>query len=169
MIASGRQDYLTVSRRVRALRRFGEAQLKAGHLKDALITAQTALDAERPISVQESASGAPGNEEQRMLVHVLILAGSANAASGNIKQAEGLLTEAREKAFQIAQKRELTNAIPLAIAEQALGEFYSQQRRADEARACYQRLNEIWKSFSETNEYLEIQRAASNQLLASFR
>jgi calcineurin-like phosphoesterase family protein len=57
--------------------------------------------------------------------------------------------------------------IPLANAEQALGEFYAQQRRIDEARTFYQRLNGRWQSFPGNNDYLEIQRAASNRLLVS--
>jgi tetratricopeptide (TPR) repeat protein len=164
MIAAGSTDYLMVSRRVRAVRRLGEAEFKAGRVKEALVTAQTALEAERKIAAKDSNNG---HDEERILVHLLILNGRVNAASGAIKDAERLLTEARERALRIAQDRQLTNVIPLAAAEQALGEFYAQQQRGDEARACYQRLNDLWKSFPETNEYLQIQRTASSRLLAS--
>ena len=103
-------------------------------------------------------NGSSGNEEAS-LFHVLILAARAFTASGDIKQGETLLLEAREKAVGWARDNELTDAIPLATAERALGEFYSQQRRLDEARACYQRLNQLWQSFPDTNDYVQIQRS----------
>jgi len=163
MIDAGRTDYLTVSRRVRALRRLGETEFKAGRVKDALATARAALETERKIAAQDSNA-----EEERTLVHLLILTARVNAASGAIKEAETLLSEARESAIKMVKDRQLTNVLPLATVERALGEFYVQQRRNDEARASHQRLSELWQSFPESNDYLDIQRAASNRLLASF-
>src|SRR5262249_41070002 len=128
MIAAGRTDYLTVSRRVRALRRLGEAQFKAGRIKDAAASAQTALEAERKIATENNV----GSDEEGILVALLILAGRVQAVSGDIKQAETSLTEAKERALQIAKDGQLADAIPLAAAERALGEFYAQQRRNDE-------------------------------------
>jgi serine/threonine protein kinase/tetratricopeptide (TPR) repeat protein len=166
MIASGRTDYLTMSRRVRALRRLGEAQLKAGRVGEALATAREALEVERRIAAQDNGSS---SDEQRSLFHVLVFAGRAYAASGDLTQGESLLLEAREKAVHRAQDRELADAVPLATAERALGEFYARQLRIDEARACYRRLNELWQSFPDANDYVQIQRSESARLLASLR
>src|SRR5262249_300922 len=101
--------------------------------------------------------------------HVLILAGRAFAAVGDTQEGEKLLLEAREKALRMAQDRELADAVPLATAERALGEFYAQQRRVDEARDCYRRLNELWERYPDANEYVQIQRAVSKKLLASLQ
>src|SRR5262249_38420035 len=124
----------------------------------------TALDAERQIKIPDSASGI---DEMKTLIYLLVLAGNANASAGFLQQAEALLLEAREKALGIVGDRQLSNTIPLATAERALGDFYARQRRTDEARASYKQLNDLWQSFSETNDYLEIQRAAGKKLLAS--
>jgi tetratricopeptide (TPR) repeat protein len=165
MITAGRTDYLTVSRRVRALRRLGEAELKAGRVKEATVTVSTALEAERKIAAQNKI----GPDEEMVLVHLLILASRIYEASGNSGEPEPLLAEANERALRMAQNGQLTNAVSLAAAEQALGEFYARVRRNEEARATYQRLSELWQKFPEKNDYLEMQRAASNRLLASLQ
>ncbi len=164
MIASGDTDYLTVSRRVRALRRLGEAQLQAGQVQGALGTARTALEIERPIALNSSGEG---EEEQAVLVQTLILAGKANAAAGQFIDAEALLQEARKKAHVIAQNPELTSLIPLANSEYALGEFYARRHRRGDARACYDRLSQLWQNFAGDNEYVEMQRSRTKELVTS--
>jgi serine/threonine protein kinase len=165
LIASGHKDYLTIADRVIALRRLGEAQLKAGRVTDAYSLAESALTAQRGIS----AKSASGSEDRVELVHALILAGQANAVSGNLSRAESLLREASAEAAPIAKRQELPNVIPLARAQQALGAFYGSRRRIQEARACFQELDELWRAFPESIEYVHRQKAASARLLASVR
>ncbi len=164
MIASGKPSYLVTSRRVRALLRLGEAQLKAGRAADARASAQAALDAVRPLAAGNQAEL---EDDSRILVQVLILSGNASAAAGDFANAESFIREAREEAQKIAHSDELTNLIPLANAEEALGAFYARRRRTEEARACYQRLSQLWQRFPESNEYVDRQRIASERLLAS--
>jgi tetratricopeptide (TPR) repeat protein len=163
MIAAGNTDYLTVSRRVRALRRLGQAELKAGRVKEAMVTIRAALDSERKIAAQNKI----GPDEEMIMVHLLTLDSRVNELSGNSGGAEPQLLEAKQRALRMAQNGLLTNVVSLANAEQALGEFYARARRTEEARASYQRLSEIWQRFPENNDYLEMQRAASKRLLAS--
>jgi serine/threonine protein kinase len=165
LMASGKPNYLVSTRRVRALLRLGQAQLKIGRLAEAQATAQSALVAERALA------GAKGGEwdEGSQLVQVLILGGQARAATGDSKGAESLLTEAREEAEKIASTGELTSLIPLANAETALGAFRVRRHELEQARACYERLTELWQGFSGSNEYVEMQRTASEKLLASLR
>ena len=166
MVASQKPSYLVLSRRVRALVRLGQAQLKAGRLAEARATAESALAAERPIAAEK---GEGWEEEKTMLAQALLLAGKASAALGDSDHAENLLREARRIAQEIAQSRELTSTIPLANADQALGAFYARRHRTGEARACYQELIESWQLFPQANEYVDRQKAESRRLLASVR
>ena len=54
-------------------------------------------------------------------------------------------------------------------AEEALGTFYLHQHRTREARACYERIVNLWQQFPESSEYVDLQKAASQRLLASIR
>jgi serine/threonine protein kinase len=164
--ASGKASYLITSRRVRALERLGEAQLKAGRAKEARNTADLALAAERPIAAK---TGVEWDDEHGVLVQILILAGAANAAVGEFALAERKMREAQEEGRQIAQSGELSSVIPLANADQALGAFYSRENRTDQARACYRDLLELWQRFPDANEYVDRQKAHSQRLLASLR
>jgi eukaryotic-like serine/threonine-protein kinase len=164
ILSSGRHDYLVTSRRVRAFLRLGEAQLKTGRVTEARATAQAALNAERPLATSD---GAEWNDERSVLVQLLILAGNASAAAGDHGHAEKQMQQAREQAQKIAQSGELTDQIPLANAEQALGAFYAHQHRLEEARACYQSVSELWQHFPESSEYVDRQRVATRELLAS--
>lgn len=166
MIASGGPNYLVTSRRVRALHRLGEAQLKAGRVAAARSTAQLALEAERPLGTDK---GGEWSEEHSVLVQVLILAGKTSAAVGDFGRAESLLQEAREQGLRIAQAQELTALIPLANAEKSLAAFYIRRHRLEDARACYQRLVDLWQRYPETNDYLDQERNNSKRLLASFQ
>jgi len=164
ILSSGKHDYLVTSRRVRALLRLGEAQLKAGRVTEARATAQRALNEERPLA---SRNGAEWNDERSVLVQVLILAGTTDAAATEYERAEKQMQEAREEGQQIAQSGELTDQIPFTNAQKALGAFYAQRQRVDEARACYQSLVKLWQHFPESSEYVDRERIASKQLLAS--
>ena len=166
MIAAKNASYLLTSRRVRALIRLGEAQLKAGRLAEARATAQLALQAERPLA---STQGSERHDEYTALVQALILAGETNAATGEFESGESLLREAREQAQRIVRPQELTSLIPLANAEKALGKFYVRRRQSKDASDCYQRLVELWQHFPDTNEYVERERADSKRLLAALR
>jgi serine/threonine protein kinase/tetratricopeptide (TPR) repeat protein len=165
MIALGKTSYLISSRRVRALLRLGEAQLKAGRSAEARRTAQMALDGERVL-----ATPAGDDLDERVVrVQILSLAGHAEVANRELRQGESLLLQARDEAAQIADSSELADLVPLANAEKALGEFYVGRAKTDEARSCYQRLAQIWDRFPETNDYVARQRVASKDLLASLR
>ena len=164
LIADGKSSYLITSRRVRALVRLGEAELKAGHTREALRTAELAIAAERP-----SASRKANESDQDVyFVSGLIAAGKANAASGNLERAETLLREACEEARSIAKDQELQNLIPLANAEEALGGFYA-QRHSDQARAVFQQVADLWQHYPESNEYVDRRKVAATRLLASLR
>lgn len=165
LIASGKTSYLIASRRIRALRRLGEAQLKAGRVTEASRSAEAALAAERPLAGQS----APESEEHTVLVQVLLLTSATSIASGGYGRAESLLREARDEAERIAGRRELSHVVPLARSEEALGAFYARRRRNAEARACYERLAGLWQRFPEPNEYVDGQRASSARLLASLQ
>ena len=102
-------------------------------------------------------------------MEALLLAGKASAATRDLAHAESLLREARDEAQGIARSQELTNLIPLATAEEALGTFYVARHRTREAHACYERLVNLWQQFPESNEYVDGQRTASKRLLASIR
>ncbi len=130
LIASGRTSYLVTSRRVRALHRLGEAQLKAGRVAEARQSAESALTAERQIAGRHAAEW----QEHTVLVKVLLLDAETSAASGDFVHAESLLQQAHESAQSIARNRELTYLIPLAHTEQALGTFYVGRHRTAEAR-----------------------------------
>ncbi|MGA8811951.1 MAG: hypothetical protein WB523_05310, partial [Candidatus Sulfotelmatobacter sp.] len=90
-------------------------------------------------------------------------------ATGDLAHAESLLREARDLAQEIARSLELTNLIPLATAEESLAAFYIHRHRTQEARACYERLVNLWQQFPESNEYVDGQRIASKRSLASIR
>jgi tetratricopeptide (TPR) repeat protein len=163
LIASGKTSYLVTSRRLRAMLRLGEAELKAGRVKEALRTAESALAGERPFAGRNAAE----SDEHVVLVSALRLAGQSNAANGNFDRAESLFREAREEAQLIAKDHQLQNAIPLANTETALGAFYARRHRTQEARICYEHLVELWKNFPEQNAYLDRQRTIADRLLAS--
>jgi serine/threonine protein kinase/tetratricopeptide (TPR) repeat protein len=165
MIASGKPNYLVSSRRVHALLRLGEAQLKARQFAEARRTAELALDGERAI-VHATAADA---DERVFQVLMLTLAGHAKVANGEIPQGESLLLQARDEAAQVAESSELADLVPLTNAEKALGDFYASRARTDEARSCYQRVVQLWDRFPETNDYVARQRVASKKLLASLR
>jgi eukaryotic-like serine/threonine-protein kinase len=159
MIAS-KGDYLqAVSSRTEGLRILGEAQLKAGRSAEARSSADLALGASREMNQTP--------DDRVNLVEALIFAGDASAATRDLARAESLLREARDEAQGIARSQELTNLIPLATAEEALGTFYFHRHRTREARACYERIVNLWQQFPESNEYVDRQRAASKRLLAS--
>ena len=166
MLASGKPDYLVTSRRVRALLRLGEAQLKARHVAKARATAQSALDRERSIVGK---GGAEWDDEHKVLVQILTLAGESSAAAGDYRTAESQLQEARQQAQQIAQSQELSSVIPLVNVERALAGVYLRQHRAEDARACYERVAALWQRFPESNQYVDLQRAAGRLTLASLR
>lgn len=106
-------------------------------------------------------------EDQMQFVQALILAGKISAKSRKPEQAEALLREAHDRAAPIARGQELTQLIPLADAEEALGAFYASRRQTDEARACYRKSAELWQPFPESNEYAVLRRAAASKLLSS--
>jgi tetratricopeptide (TPR) repeat protein len=163
MMDFGKRNYLIQSRRIRALQRLAEAQLKARHISEARRTAELALASEQPLAAAYAAEG----EEQLVLVRLLIVAGNANDAAHDLLRAENLLREARARAEQIARRGELPNVLCLAHAEEALGNYYASHRRYQEARVCYVDLTELWRRFSETNEYVNRQRVTAERLLAS--
>lgn len=162
LTASGKTDSLIISGRAQGLRLLGEAQLKAGQVTAARRSAESALAAWREIA----AKSARGSEDRVELVHTLILAGEASIAASDLARAQNLLAEARDEAQPIAGHGELTDLIPLARAEEALGTLYTRERRTEEARACYERRVELWQRFPESNEYVDRQKAASKELLA---
>ena len=164
MLASGKPDYLTTSRRVRALLHLGEAQLRARHLAEARMTANSALEAERPISAK---NGTEWDDEHKVLVQILTLMGEISVADGEYRTAESQLQEARQEAIQIAQSEEVSAVIPLANVERALEDAYSRQHRTEDARACYERLNNLWQRFPESNQYVDLQRRSGKLMLAT--
>jgi serine/threonine protein kinase/tetratricopeptide (TPR) repeat protein len=160
LIAS-KKSHRNASCRAEALVDLGAAQLKAGKLAEARSTAALALAAKRED---------PKTPEDLMgVVEALILAGRTSAATGNAAGAEDLLREARDQAQKVAHSEELTTLIPLATAEEALGNFYVRQHRPQEARTCYQRLADLWRKLPESNEYVEMQRTSSKRLLATLQ
>jgi hypothetical protein len=163
LMASGDRGYLPVSRRAVALRRLGEAQLKAGETVAARRSAESALDTERAISGRS----APGTSDRADLVQALILAAQVTAAERDSASAERLFEEARSEADQIAHRPGLANLIPLSNTERAAGDFYIQHRRSEEARACYRRLAELWRNSGGSNEYVNRQRVAAEHLVES--
>jgi hypothetical protein len=124
---------------------------------------QAALEAERLIASRDPTQG----EEQAILAQVLILAGESSAATGDPGRAESLLQEARAIAQRAAGDQQLSNVIPLANAERALGAFYARRHRTAEARACYQRMADLWQRLPESSEYIDRQRIAAQRLLSS--
>jgi tetratricopeptide (TPR) repeat protein len=158
-------SYLVVSRRAIALHRLAEVEFKAGHLDDAWRWSQSALHAQRSLPPQ----GSEDIEQQMQLVQVLILAGKISAKSGNPERAESFFREALDRATPIARSQELTRLIPLASAEEALGAFYAGRRQKDEATVYYQKFADLWQRFPASNEYVDLQRAASGKRMASLR
>lgn len=165
LIAARTSSRLIFSGRAVSLRGLGVAQLRAGQATEALRSAESSLAAWREMAAK-SGPDAPDPVEW---VHSLVLEGEASAAAGDGARAESVLLEARDKAQQIALRQEVMDLIPLARTERALGSFYSRQHRPDRARACYQRLLDVWQGFPEPNEYVNRQIAASKVLLASLR
>ena len=161
MIASNKGVSRAVADRAEGLRKLGEAQLNAGRLAEARSSADLVLAASRELA--QTPDGRSG------LVEALILAGKTSAATRDLEHAESLLREARDQAQGIARSLELTNLIPLATAEEALGTFYVARHRTREARACYERLVNLWQQFPDSNEYVDGQRTLSKRLLASLR
>jgi serine/threonine protein kinase len=162
MIASNKGERnRAVAHRAEGLRKLGEAQLNAGQLAEARRSSDLALAVEREL--------AQGPDGRSNLVESLILSGKTSAATGDPAHAESLLREARDEAQGIARSHELTNLIPLATAEEALGTFYAARNRTREARECYQRIVNLWQQFPESNEYVDGQKTYSKRLLASIR
>ncbi len=166
LIASGKRSKMVITGRITALRRLGAAQLKAGRLRDAQTAADAALTAQRPIAAAEMA---PALGARQQLAEILILSARVETATGNFARAHSLIDEAREVALHVAETRELTNLITLAQAEESEGDTWAKQGRMDQARACYQRVADIWQQFPEQNEYVDRQKAAAARLLASLR
>lgn len=164
MAGSGAAGYLIRSRRIRALQRLAEAQLKTGRTSEAHATAEMALAQERLIAAKP---GPEWDDEHIMLVQALTLAGNANSAVGNHNRAESLFREAQELAEGIAKSDELTDSIPLANTDRALGAFYASQHRTAEARARYEEIVQLWHRFPDSNQYVEHESADSKRLLAS--
>jgi eukaryotic-like serine/threonine-protein kinase len=162
MITSNKGGRRALSDQAEALLRLGEAQLKAGQLAEARGSADSALAAMRKIATQDP-------EDRNNLVQALILAGRTKAAIGNMTTAESLLREARDEAQRTARPEELTSLTPLATAEKALGTFYVARHRSREARACYERILNLWEQFPESNEYADLQKTASKRLLSTMR
>jgi tetratricopeptide (TPR) repeat protein len=136
MIAS-KGDYLhAVASRAEGLRVLGVAQLKAGRSAEARSSADLALAARREMNQTP--------DDRVNLVEALILAGKASAATRDLARAESLLREARSQAQGIARPEELTSLIPLATAEETLGTFYLHRHRTQEARACYERVVNLY-------------------------
>jgi tetratricopeptide (TPR) repeat protein len=161
MIASNKGGSRAVFDRADALRKLGEAQLKAGQLAEASSSADLALAASREL--------AETPDDRGNLVEALILAGKTSAAARHPAHAESLLRQARDEAQGIARSRELTNLIPLATAEETLATFYVARHRTQEARACFERLVDLWQQFPESNEYVDGQKTSSKRLLSSLR
>jgi serine/threonine protein kinase len=162
MIASNKGERRrAVSYRAEGLRKLGEAQLNAGRLAEARSSADLALTASREL--------AQTPDDRGNLVEALLLAGKASAATRDLAHAESLLREARDEAQSIARSLELTNLIPLATAEEALGTFYVARHRTRQARVCYERLANLWQQFPESNEYVDRQKTSSKRLLSSIR
>ena len=162
-IAAGRADHLTVSSRAEALRRLARAQLQAGRHAEALRTAESALAARRKIA----AGSAPGSNDRVELVQTLIVAGQAGAAAGDAARGEALLADAVREAEGIAKRAELTNLLPLAKAETALGTYYLQHGRTADARASYERVARLWTGRS--NAYVNRQWAKAQERIAATR
>jgi Flp pilus assembly protein TadD len=163
LMASGKKEYLIVANHAVALQRLAEAQLKSGHVAAARGFASSTLAERRSLTAQNQR----GSADRTTLVTALILAGETEAAAGSFEIAESHMREAREEAEAIAKNRELTNVIPLAHAEQALGVFYAGRRRTDEARESYRQLAGLWRDFPEANEYVVLQREIAGRLFAS--
>jgi serine/threonine protein kinase len=162
MIASNKGDRRrAIDVRAEALRKLAEAQLNAGQLAEARSSADLALATSRELAQTPDDNG--------NLVNALILAGNTHAATRDVANAESLLREARDLAQGIARSHELTNLIPLAAAEEALGTFYVARHRTREARECYGRIVNLWQQFPESNEYVDGQKTYSKRLLASIR
>jgi hypothetical protein len=161
MIASNKGGSRAVSNRAEGLRKLGEAQLSAGLLAQARNTADLALATSRQLATNP--------DERTNLLEALILSGQTSAATGDYAKAESLLLEARRNAQEIARSQELTNLIPLATTQEALGAFYVTRHRPQDARACYERLVQLWQDFPEPSEYVDNQRIASQRLLSSLR
>jgi tetratricopeptide (TPR) repeat protein len=156
-------SYLVLSRRAIALQRLAEAEFKAGHTADASRSSGSAIAAERSLPAQASQD----MEGQMQFVEVLILAGKINTKAGKLDQAAKLFREAQDQAAPIAANPELTRIIPLAHSEEALGDFYVSRGQSAEARACYQKLAELWQRFAGSNEFVDRQRASAAKLIAS--
>jgi len=165
LLKSDKSNYLVVSRRERALLRLAEAQLKVGRVREARATSESTLNVVRVLAAEKGGEW----DERSELVQALIVNGKTSGAAGDFARAERNFTEARAEAEKIAASQEVTNVIPLANAEAALGEFYANRRQIEQARACYQRLADLWGNFPHSNEYIEMQRAASRKLLASLQ
>ena len=161
MIASNKSGDRAVNYRADGLRKLGAAQLNAGRLAEARSSADLALAAGREL--------AQTPDERDNLVDALILAGETSAATRDLARAQSLLREARDEAQGVASSQDLTDLIPLATAEEALGTFYVARHRTREARACYERLVNLWQQVPESSEYVDGQRTASKRLLASLR
>jgi len=163
IIASGKSSYLLASRRIRARLRLGQAQLKAHRIAEARATAEATLKEEMPVAQK----GQDWDDEHTVLAFLLILAAEANAAGGNLDRAQSLLRDAREKAEAIARRHCLACTIPLARVQEAVGNFY-RYRRQQQARASYRELLQLWQSFPEPSEYVELQKSSSQRLLNSY-
>ena len=145
---------------VEGLLRLAEAQLKNGSPAEARASADSALVASR-------ATATPSPEDRAVLMRVMIVSAKANAAIGDHQRAEELFKQALEQAKQIAHPEEVTSLIPLATAEEALGNFYAKQHNSQLARASYERLVKLWQDFPESNEYVDARRVSSQRLLSS--
>jgi serine/threonine protein kinase len=161
MIAAGNPTYMLTSRRVRAMWRLGEAQLKAGQIREARQTAQLAFNA------QSGADNSNDMEEQSVSIYLLILDGRAHAANRDFVEAESLLRRACTQAEPLVGSGELMGLLPLAKAETILGDFYVSRHRLEDAKTCYKRVNDLWQNFGDKSEYIERQRKASAAVLAT--
>jgi eukaryotic-like serine/threonine-protein kinase len=160
MIASNTARRRVIADQAETFVRLGEAQLKGGQLAEARNSADSALAALREIASQNP-------DDHNNLTQAMILAGRTSAATGDLARAESLLREARDESQKSIRPEEVTSLIPLARAQQALGAFYVQRHRTQEARACYQQLVDLWQQFPESNEYVDRQKSASKRLLSS--
>jgi eukaryotic-like serine/threonine-protein kinase len=158
LIADGKNTYLVVSRRARALRRLSEALLFAGHTEEARATAGEALAGQRKVAARDPKD----RHEGSILSLTLVTAAEAADAARDWPSAAAWLMEAEPISAAIyAQDRgELNAVIPLARVRTTLRDHWKKAGDDRQSQHWQAEALRLWQEFPDQNEFVKRKMAA---------
>ena len=158
LIAEGRNSYLVLSRRNRALRRLSEALLFAGNAAEARVRAADALSGQRQIAARDTKN----LDEAASLAMTLAASAEAAEALHDVHGANDFLMEAESIAAGIysLNPNELTSVIPLARIREELGGHWRKAGGQTQSRRWFEDARKLWRDYPDQNDFVRRESAA---------